>query len=182
MYQCPMCGAWFWTVEELMAHGAVCPVLHPELYCPTCGAGPFSSQAERDAHMAAAHPPPPQYYCPYCGAPFYDPVEFDYHVATCPARPQPYTKRVSVTVQNTSSRGGEGTLATLEVTVGARIRGIERIGPFVSSMTFWPGVTWSLLFDIVIEVQDFGSLMTVDALVARPEGGIIASETKSEVV
>ncbi|MBA7647846.1 hypothetical protein ES703_55625 [subsurface metagenome] len=96
--------------------------------------------------------------------------------------PQPYTKQVTVTVRNTSTRGGIGTSATLEVTVGARLRGTERIGPFVSSMSFGPGETKTIQFDIAIGSTDVGYQLTTDALVARPDGGIIASDTKVEVV
>jgi len=99
-----------------------------------------------------------------------------------PPPPPPYTKRVTVTAQNTSTRGGVGTSAILEITVGARLRGTERIGPYVSSMSFGPGETKTLQFDIPIGSADIGNTMVLDALVARPEGGIIASGTKLEVV
>ena len=96
--------------------------------------------------------------------------------------PLPYTKRVTVTAQNTSSRGGVGTSAILEITVGARLRGTERIGPYVSSMSFGPGETKTLLFDIVIGSADVGYQLTTDALIAQPDGGIIDSATKVEAV
>ena len=149
-----------------MAHAAVCtgPVYPPEPEPPPPEPEP--------------PPPPGLVQCPYCGQWETEETIF-WHIQT--AHP-PYTKRVTVTVKNTSSRGGVGTSATLEVTVGARLRGIERIGPFVSSLAFGPGETKTLLFDITIEVQDFGNTMTLDALVARPDGGIITSDTKLEVV
>jgi len=252
MYYCPMCGAGpFWTVDALMAHGAVCPVLHPPEPPP-----PEPPPPEPPPPEPPPPEPPPIVPCTIAiGAPAsaaqgetvsvsavvrnISAYNFSYRteilagtvrifftsevitsgssktysasftmpgvnvtilvwverwastywaydssaskvVAFLP--PEPYTKQVPVTVQNLSYKGGVSTSAILEVTVGARLRGIERIGPFVSSMTFGPGETKPLRFDIAIESADVGNLMTLDALVARPDGGIIASKTKLEVV
>ena len=66
--------------------------------------------------------------------------------------------------------------------MGARLRGTERIGPFVSNLAFGSGETKILPFDIYIGSADVGYQLTTDAMVARPDGGIITSDTKVEVV
>ena len=178
-----MCGAGpFKTIEELIAHAAVCggPVF--DYYCDLCGAGPFSSQAELDAHIATTHPPEPEYYCPYCGTgPFASQFALDQHIAIYHPPLTPYNYPVDVTVTNTSKKKGIPVTAILEITVQAILAGVEKID-WVSNEELNPGEAKIYSFNVYIPAESIGQRMVMDALIAAPNGGILDSDTKEVVV
>lgn len=160
MNQCPYCGEWFWTYEELAAHIASVHAPLPTIFvCPYCGAE-FSTEAELSAHINVEHPTPPP-----------EPP---------PGPPVGYYLPFSVVAINTSRQGATPVAATLTVAVSLKMAGSQMINR-VADQQFGPGETQTYPFYQYVDGAYFGQSIVIDALVKAPDGGILAVDSRTLV-
>lgn len=131
MYHCPMCGAVFLTPEQLIAHGAVCPVLHPE-YAPE----PYE-------------PEPARYRCAGCGAVFYTPEAIAEHIRLVHGLPPPTEPEPVIVEPEATTWGFKARVYVYEPATGSQR--LAYVGEVQVQLIEYH---WGLLPDVLLDQRD----------------------------